>query len=170
MTSTDPLPNDAHGDDTPLRALQLRVGLTRGDLLLPYETIAEVAEAQLATLVSGDQPILGHFTWRGVLLPVIGLDRLMADPPVEWRRRLPVAVVYALNPDERLAYYALALKGVPRSLRLPHRMLEDEQKVEEPLLAFSGKLATDPVVVPDLDALEARVRQMLPVGSEDRPR
>ncbi|MFP4294685.1 MAG: chemotaxis protein CheW [Halothiobacillaceae bacterium] len=167
MTDLDTVQENHREETAPLRVLQLRAGLARGDLLLPYAVIAEVTEASLDSLVTEEQPLLGRLAWRGVEVPLFGLDRLVGDPPVAWRRRLPVVIVYALAPDDRLAYYGLALQGVPRSVRLPQRSLEDEQPAAQPMLAFEGRLATDRVVVPDLDALEARLRALLDAGAED---
>jgi len=133
-------------------------------LLLPNATVSEVLSYAAPEPVEGVPDwILGRLRWRGWHLPLVAWARLAGSAPDE-RGDLgsKVAVLKALHGNPRLPYFALLTQGFPRLVTVSRGVLALDGDAETPQAALAPvKLNQDGALIPDLDAIAARIDSAL---------
>lgn len=131
-------------------------------LLLPASTILEVLSVEgMKHIKKGKKTgIVGHIKWGEVQVPVIAFESLNGDAPPPEPQRL--AIVFGVGMAEKLPQYALALQSEPVMVKVKIAELEDLEKAPVGAMEYLQVRYQDSlVVIPDLDALEAKVLTLL---------
>lgn len=137
-----------------------------GRLLLPNASVSEVLSYADPEPVGGAPDwILGRIRWRGWQLPLVAWARLAgtaADEAGDLGSK--VAVIKALHGNPRLPYFAVLAEGFPRLVTVSRGALLTDAGEDGPLpevALASVMLNEDRAMVPDLDAIAARIDSAL---------
>ncbi len=130
-------------------------------LLLPNVSVAEILLSGEPDELDGAPAwVLGAFKWRGLTVPLISFARLNGDGsgPHSIER---VAVVNGITGRESLPFYAVAIEGVPRQMRV----LADEIAIDEQAEPGAAELSRVRVggeiaAIPDLAFIEERLASL----------
>ncbi|WP_024891326.1 chemotaxis protein CheW [Luteimonas huabeiensis] len=155
--------NDAPAAPAEIRGVLIQIAQAR--LLLPNATISEVLSYADPEPVDGAPDwLLGRIAWRGWSLPLVAFAR-MAGLAADERGGLgsKVAVMKNLRAGDRLPYIALLTQGFPRLVNVSARTLEadDGDGALPPAVSARVRIRDDAALVPDLDAVAARVDEAL---------
>ena len=140
-------------------------------LLLPNATIAEVLSfAEPEPVADAPDWLLGRIRWRGWQLPLASFSRLAGIADEAGGLGSKVVVLKALGGDARLPYLALLTKGFPRLVTVSQDALvadagegdTEDGTTAMPLgVLMRVVLNNEPALVPDVDAVEAAIRDAL---------
>lgn len=127
-------------------------------LLLPGVCVAEVLRMQRIRPVKGlPDWHLGLLPWRGLILPVLSVERVLADAdeaiPAP-RANNALLVMNRTRALPGLGFYAILVRGLPRMLWVT---IEDLDDVDGPLAAAAAgrvRVGQDEAVIPRLAWLE----------------
>lgn len=127
-------------------------------LLLPNVTIAEVvpAEQMLPSPDDAGPWHQGFIKWRELTVPVIAFETMNDNqPPRDYER---IAIVSGISAQRELPFYGIAVQGIPRLAKVKIAELEDlEGASTGPMEFLKVRHAGELAVIPDLDAVEARL-------------
>ena len=159
-----PSQNDSVQD---IRGVLIQVGGAR--LLLPNATISEVLSyADPEPVENAPEWLLGKIRWRGWQLPLVSFSRFTGIAAEEGGLGSKVVVLKALGGDSHLPYVALLTKGFPRLVTVSRDALVadagegDGAAAGLPLGVLMRVLLNDePVLLPDVDAIEGAIREAL---------
>ena len=137
-------------------------------LLLPNAAVAEVLSySDPEPIANAPAWLMGRVRWRGWQVPLVDFSRLdgsesTAQAAAGGRRR--VLVVKAPGGHARLPYFAFLADGFPRLMSLSEATLETlaESSVPESCIFAHVAINDESAVVPDMDAVESRLRSELP--------
>lgn len=127
-------------------------------LLLPNVTVAEVVSTEGLQPAPAGAPDWhqGYVMWRDMKVPVVAFEGLNGEGVS--REYARVAILSGIGGHAGLSFYGIAVKGIPRLAKVKIAELEDLESapvgpVEFLQVRYAGELA----VIPDLDAVEARI-------------
>ena len=137
-------------------------------LLLPNAAVAEVLSySDPEPIANAPAWLMGRVRWRGWQVPLVDFSRLdgsesTAQAAAGGRRR--VLVVKAPGGHARLPYFAFLADGFPRLMSLSEATLETLAESADPDRCIFARVAINDenAVVPDMDAVETRLRGELP--------
>ncbi|MBS0201105.1 MAG: chemotaxis protein CheW [Proteobacteria bacterium] len=137
-------------------------------LLLPNAAVAEVLSySDPEPIANAPAWLMGRVRWRGWQVPLVDFSRLdgsesTTQAAAGGRRR--VLVVKAPGGHARLPYFAFLADGFPRLMSLSEATLETlaESSVPESCIFARVAINDENAVVPDMDAVESRLRSELP--------
>lgn len=137
-------------------------------LLLPNAAVAEVLSySDPEPITDAPSWLLGRVRWRGWQVPLVDFARLdgtggATQTAPGGRRR--VLVVKAPGGHARLPYFAFLADGFPRLMSLSEATLETLAESADPDRCIFARVAINDenAVVPDMDAVETRLRGELP--------
>ncbi len=146
-----------------IRGVLIQVAGTR--LLLPNAAIAEVMSFAPPEAID-DAPdwLLGRIRWRGWGLPLISFSRYSGIADEQGGLGSKVIVLKALGGDTKRPYFAVLTQGFPRLVTVTDAALSrlDEAGDELPEGVLSRvRLSEDNAYVPDLEELEASLREVI---------
>jgi len=148
-------------EDDGIRVVRLPTQLKAVDVLVPYALVAEITEVMLPD----DDDLARHhaarINWRGEDIGLVSLETLTGESLPTLGQRLRVAVLYAIGGDSALQYYAILLSGVPRPERVSAESFSKDQPGDNPLWRMSAELGGRHVAVPDVIALESRIKSLM---------
>ncbi len=137
-------------------------------LLVPSAVVAEVT-GNVAPAPVPDVPdwVLGTIAWRRQVVPLVCMERAMgaAADAEAGSPRDRIVILYGLGGAPALPFYGIVARDIPRVYRA------SAQTVRSAATAAPGRPLTldeitlspgDSAVIPDLDALETRLRQYFP--------
>lgn len=134
-------------------------------LLLPNAVVAEIMGYQPPDPIEGAPDwLLGNMAWRGIMIPVVSFEAMQDGEVVTPGHRGRIAIMNALNSHPRLSHYGLVVQAIPSLARvsvdnvLPAR---DAETMSVPLIRQAVELDLSPVYIPDLDAIEQRIQDLL---------
>jgi chemosensory pili system protein ChpC len=140
-------------------------------LLLPNATIAEVLSyAEPEAVADAPDWLLGRIRWRGWQLPLASFSRLAGIAEEVGGLGSKVVVLKALGGDSRLPYVALLTKGFPRLVTVSRDALVPDAGESDvnggvaalPVGVLMRVLLNDePALLPDVDAVEYAIREVL---------
>ena len=146
-----------------LRGVMIQVVGAR--VLLPNATIAEILTLVEPTPVDAAPDWLrGLISWHGWQVPLVAFSSMLGTgaPNLDLRGQR-VLVLKALGGHPRMPYIAILAQGFPRLVQIEPSSIEaverDDLLPEAP--AFAGRFQDDDILVPDLDQLEAQIRDAL---------
>lgn len=129
---------------------------TVATLVVPAATVAEILlhPPELHPLPGVEPWVLGYFRWRNCPVTLVSFDRLAADREISQFSR--VCVLYPLPGRESFDYFALAMKGDPRSVEVPDSAAAESLPADvSPRFAAGAVKINDRIlVIPDFDAFE----------------
>lgn len=148
------------GMSTDLPALLIPVA-NQCNLLLPGVTVAEIVHmAEIEPVEDAPVWLLGTIAWRTQRIPLVSYE-LLNGQPVDYGDRLPIAVLNGSEDADALPFYAIPTQATPRLLRLSDSDVAADPDGElGPLDALAVRLHGEPMVIPDVAAIE---REILPL-------
>lgn len=140
------------------------IQVTDARLLLPNATIAEVLSfADPEPVPEAPDWLLGRIRWRGWQVPLVAFSRFAGIAHEQGGLGSKVIVLKALGGDSKRPYFALLTQGFPRLVTVTEAALAsgaDDAAMPEGVLA-RVRLNEDDALLPDLEALEDRVADVL---------
>jgi len=132
-------------------------------LLLPNSAVAEIiGYTQPEAPNEDDHWFAGLISWRGVMVPVVSVEKLCQLNQVEPGARSRIAIIYNPNGGDELPYIGLILRDIPRAyLAEQDRLVDSIVAVDCPYLASRADAMLDELIVPDLDAIVSELKQQM---------
>ncbi len=123
-------------------------------LLLPNTAVAElVAYRNVQPAVNSPSWLLGQIAWRDLSLPLLSFEAASSQTAVNLDSAR-VVIINAIGGRPKFRFFALLIKGIPRSVRIDSALqrLPDEalEALELDAVSIDGETAK----IPDLVALE----------------
>ena len=140
----------------------LLIPLQEEKLLLPNTAVAEVITyVNPEPIENAPEWLMGKISWRDVHIPLVSFELLsgLTETNAGTRR---IAVLNTLNGDQRVPYIALLMQGIPQL-----RMIQEDNIVDVDIesdknaIARIVKVNDEQVLIPDLDDIESRLKQLL---------
>lgn len=132
--------------------------LTGKKLLLPNVTVAEVVPVGDLEPPPAGAPEWhrGFVAWRELRVPVVAFETLNGEGAPRENER--VAILSGISGQRDLPYYGVIVQGVPGTAKVKIAQLEDlEGAPTGPMEFLKVRYQGELCVIPDLDALEARL-------------
>ncbi|MGE3295844.1 MAG: chemotaxis protein CheW [Porticoccaceae bacterium] len=152
------------GEDTrnaaEVDSLLLTLAQDRLQLLLPQAAVAEILEdAPLPAPTAADQPWLhGWLHWRGCEIPLLAYEGIAGGSAAAFESGQRVAIVNAVGAAASQGFYGLAIRELPRPLRLSADSGLRALDVSPPRgAALVVEVRGEPALIPDFDLLEQLV-------------
>ncbi len=129
-------------------------------LLLPNTAVAElVAYRNVQPAENSPNWLLGQIAWRDLSLPLLSFEAAASDTPANLDNAR-VVIINAIGGRPKFRFFALLIKGIPRSVRIDHSLqrLADEplQALELDAVSIDGEVAK----IPDLAGLEQKLADL----------
>ena len=129
-------------------------------LLLPNTAVAElVAYRNVQPAEHSPSWLLGQIAWRDLSLPLLSFEAASNSTEVK-TDNARVVIINALGGRSKFRFFALLIKGIPRSVRIDSSLqrLSDEplQALELDAVSIDGETAK----IPDLVALEQKLADL----------
>ena len=123
-------------------------------LLLPNTAVAElVAYRNVQPAVNSPSWLFGQIAWRDLSLPLLSFEAASSQAAVNLEGAR-VVIINAIGGRPKFRFFALLIKGIPRSVRIDSGLqrLPDEalKALELDAVSIDGEIAK----IPDLVALE----------------
>lgn len=145
----------------------LLINVQNGQVLLPSSLVVEVLPfATPLHLESAPPWVVGAMLWHNLTTPLISLGRLVFDvaPSADLNSR--VIIINTLGSDPHLPHFGILGTAAPRPINLERHEI---QAVAEPAAAEQQRLGVlswghyedQPVLIPDLDAIEAVLQPLV---------
>lgn len=138
----------------------LLIPLYQETLVLPCAAVAEIVPYSQPQAVQGAPSwLLGTIDWRGQTTPLVSLEAvygmpLPVHPPPEYIAVMNRQVAY---PD--LQFYAVAITGIPRMVRIDAKTITVQERCSERPRVLSCVLVKgEPAMIPDLGTVENLLR------------
>lgn len=126
-------------------------------LIVPAATVAEVVAkpADLKPLPASEPWVVGYFRWRNYPVTLVSFERIAADREIPNFSR--VCVFHPLPGRQSFDYFALTMKGEPRSLEITDSAGPGSLPAHVAEQFVAGTVAADDrsLVIPDFGALKA---------------
>ncbi|MDP5208144.1 chemotaxis protein CheW [Microbulbifer sp. 2205BS26-8] len=141
--------------DVPPEVSSLLLPLQQGQMLVPVDSLSEIIAMQAPVAVC-DTPewYLGDLIWREQRLPLLSFDVMRGDSLDDISENGRIAVLSSGNPDGDLPFFALALRGTPRLVRVTPEELALREQCLNPGELMHVALSGEEAVIPDLQGLE----------------
>ena len=148
-------------ENSSIRCMQLP--LLDMSLLLPNSAVAEIIGYTPPEEASeGTDWYDGKIAWRGVMVPIVSVEKMCQSASVEPGPRSRIAVVYNLTGDEAMPYFGIILQDIPRAyLAEEERLIESSLSVDCQYLSTQADAMIDHLYIPDLDAILSSLKQKI---------
>jgi chemosensory pili system protein ChpC len=130
-------------------------------LLLPNSAVAEII-GYIEPEVGSEGPdwYHGNIFWRGVMVPVISVEKMCRSVSIDPGPRSRIAVVYNFNSDQSMPYFGIMLQDIPRAyLAEEERLIESNVAVDCKYLATQADAIIGQLYIPDIDAILVSLKQ-----------
>ena len=139
--------------------------LQAGQLLIPNLLMSEVIGYREPDEIPRGAPdwLLGLIVWRHLTVPLVSYDVLLGEPIHEPGHRARIALCKTISAASARPYTALLLQSIPRLVSVNEQSIRitDNENQQHPLLSHSVSINGQQAWIPDLDALEASLQQIL---------
>ncbi len=145
----------------------LLISVQSGQLLLPNNLIAEVLPFATPLQIEGAPPwVVGAMLWRNLTTPLVSLGQLIFRVTPEADLNSRIIILNTLGTDSRLPHFGILGTSAPRPLNVRRQDIQPDPEPPTSELGQSGVLSwaryqEQPVVVPDLDAIETVLRPLV---------
>ncbi|HET6554329.1 MAG TPA: chemotaxis protein CheW [Dyella sp.] len=149
-----------------IRCVLVPVGNLR--LLLPNATVAEVITQPATESVEGAPAwLLGRIAWRGWRVPLLSFNTLAGAGEGDSEQTVRVAVLKALSGHAELPFVAVVTQGFPRLTTLNAELIipTHDGAPLPPGVKAQVLVRDDVAVIPDLEAIEAELIDLLELAS-----
>ncbi len=139
----------------------LLIGLQQVNILLPNTAVAEVIAYTLPEAIENvPEWFLGNIIWREEKIPLLSFELLSGKGSQE-HTVSRIAVLNTLDGNPQLPYIAILIDGIPQ-LRLiqESNIVVTEDDSGNDVVAASIDLLGETVLIPDIDGLEQRLRNL----------
>jgi chemosensory pili system protein ChpC len=152
------------------------IPLDADSLLLPNSAVVEVRSLDSVNVRS--QPpgwLLGTVHWREHNIPVVSLEGLLGRAMPVRSRRSRLIVVNSVGNRLADGLVAIVIQGYPHLTALNRNVLQAlprEPRDPDSLVLTRVRVANTLAIIPDLDAIEYRIAEVMPAGdmlSADEP-
>ncbi|BAP55579.1 chemotaxis-related protein [Thioploca ingrica] len=143
-----------------VRCLLVPIGLEQ-QLLLPSTVVAEVFPYQKPEPVVGSHPswLLGSINWRGQPLLVMSMEKILSLP-LPSSKPYRTLILYGLESNQTLPFYAFLVTDIPRTLNLTEVGLTHFVSGERNGIVFQVEIAQQGAAwILDLTYLENLLRK-----------
>lgn len=151
----------------------MRVDAGQTELLLPGAVVAEVIAWATPLAYPREMPawVLGGFDWRSMRLPLVAVQCLAdgVEPPAPGPASR-IVVVKGLKHHRDLPFYGIVAEDIPQLVAVRPGDVRDPEGDEPRAQGLPGRpvmVGGAPGLIPDLPAVEDRLRAVLPAGAED---
>lgn len=145
-------------DQESIRCMQLPMASFQ--MLLPNSAVAEII-GYIEPEIDVDEAdwFVGRISWRGVLVPVVSIEKMCGQAAVKPGPRSRIAIVYHPEGDKALPYLGLILQDIPRAYLAEQDRLQDVVEEEScEFLLGSADIMLEHLVIPDIDAIADRIK------------
>jgi len=131
-------------------------------LLLPNTAVAEVITyINPESIDNAPDWLMGTITWRDIRIPLVSFE-LLSGLAVTSGGTRRIAVLNTLNGNQHIPYIAILIQGIPQLRLIQEDSIQDEDIENDKLtIASVVKVNGEQVLIPDLDDLESRLKQIL---------
>ena len=138
-----------------LEGLLLQVG--SDTLLVPMTSVSEIIEERpsVSRTSSSKAWLHGWFDWRNQYIPLLAFEGLEGVGPIPLTEASQVVIFNAIGAAAERGFFALAIDGLPRPVRLSEEQeLPTVPAPERNGIAFALSMEGKTLLVPDLGYLE----------------
>lgn len=148
-------------DEASIRCMQLP--LLDMQILIPNTAVAEIiGYFEPEQKEEGADWYYGKISWRGVMVPLISLEKMCQSKSVDPGPRSRIAIIYDLNGDDNMPYFGIILQDIPRAyLAEKERLIESNMEQDCQYLSTLVDAMLDNLFIPDLDAIIISIKQRL---------
>jgi chemosensory pili system protein ChpC len=138
-----------------------------GQVLLPSSFVVEVLPfATPLRIETAPHWVVGAMLWRNLTTPLVSLGRLIFRVPPDADLNSRIIIVNTLGADSRLPHFGILGTSAPRPVNLQRADLQPDAEVGEADSQLPGILSwaryqEQPVIVPDLEAIEAVLQPLV---------
>ncbi len=142
-----------------LDLVTLFLPVTGKSLLVPNVSLAEVVPMGNVTAIDDiSNAILGTIQWRDQKIPLVSFEAINDEPFVASGDYLRIAVMNGCNDTDTMPFYAIALRGTPRMMRVVEEEVVQQESTE---LGIAESMAVvvdgSEGMVPNLDYIEDQI-------------
>ncbi len=144
-----------------IRCLLIPISEER-QLLLPSTVVAEVFPYHQPESVSGDQSgwLLGRINWREQQIYVLSIEKILSLPTTATLPRHRIVILYGLESNQTLPFYAIMATDVPRTLNVTEETLNNFTAGDRSGIVFNTEInQQESAWIPDLTYLENLLRK-----------
>ena len=135
-------------------------------LLLPSSAVIEILGYREVRENTSDAGwILGTFSWRNLVLPLVSMERVLGVEREGKRGRKRIIVVHVFSDKLKTPFIGIEATGMPRLVSLNEdtlEVLEGEPWPEDWPISDRVKVQDVEALVPDLDRLGALLQKVTP--------
>lgn len=152
MTELNRADSEHNLKDAAIRCLV--VPLDGFSLMMPNALVSEVASFQIPAPMSAPEWVLGRIQWRGLIVPLVSLERMLGFPGGKPARMSRAIVLNTLNGDARMPFIAILSRGIPRMHSVTVGMLPEATETVAEGVLCRFELGGEIMMIPDLDRIE----------------
>jgi chemosensory pili system protein ChpC len=130
----------------------LLIPLSKGNLLLPSVTIAEVLPYSLPHKAQGPAWLVGTLDWRDQTVPVVRLETIANIDISDDKTTHRIVIFYGLENIQH--FYAIITQNIPRTLIVNKNLLTEAKATDMKGFAASVKVDGQQAWLPDYEYLE----------------
>lgn len=145
----------------------LLIAVQGGQLILPSSLVVEVLPfATPLRIEAAPHWVVGAILWRNLTTPLVSLGRLIFRVAPDSDLNSRIIILNTLGSDSQLLHFGLLGTSAPQPVNLQHSEINLDPDVVEIDLPMPGILSRaryqdQPVIIPDLDAIEAVLRPLV---------
>lgn len=131
-------------------------------LILPNAAVAEIIPyQQMDSAENAPDWFLGYLNWRDRRLPVVSIEAASNGETGKIHKNCRIAILNTLNGNSQLPYIAIIMQGLP-SLQIvkPDTLKTVDENHERPSIRASVNINGTDALIPDIDDLENRIKQL----------
>jgi len=147
-------------DKIPDEVASLLIPMIGRPMLLPNVAVAEILPWQEPDQQeAGPDWLLGDLLWRDVVIPLISLE-LMNDSDIEEAYSGErIAVLNGVGGSKH-DFYAVAVQGLPRLMRVLGEEVSGEEALDEPAYDMNVMVSGERAMIPNLDYVEKQIESL----------
>lgn len=132
-------------------------------LIIPTTSVAEMSSVgPLEARENAPDWLMGMYSWRGISVPVISIERLNGGDLPKLNTGGRIAVLNNTGVDKRVHFTAIHTQGIPRMARVTENDIEEDDSVEKrPYDIMAVKVGMEEFYMPDIPALEREYAKLL---------
>ncbi|MBS1223516.1 MAG: cheW-like domain protein [Proteobacteria bacterium] len=145
----------------------LLIAVQGGQVILPNSLVAEVLPfATPLRIEAAPQWVVGAMLWRNLTTPLISLGQLIFRVAPDTDLNSRIIILNTLGSDSQLPHFGLLGTSAPRPVNLQRSEISLDPDVaetdpREPGILSRARYQDQPVLIPDLDAIEAVLQPLV---------
>jgi len=137
-------------------------------IILPNTAVAEIIPYSRPDDLSGSLKksapawLLGMHAWRGISVPVLGLEAMFDGSYAEQAPRSSIAIINAASNVAGVPFFAIATQGIPRLLQVSADTLSVIEETGDTNKAIACHVVQDGdvAIIPNLDEIESMISKI----------